>query len=461
MKIQKNYIASSRKSGAGAIHQYENLLEQLNSNENLRGFAVITFKNAAEFGLASNSAVCLRNEIVVQNGVVSTNTAMRSLLVIMFQPYAKDVVKLPAAKTDKVIQTFAFRGSNKTFAERIGHRSPRWNLNRPHVSLFPEHVEGIRILSITIPDQELRLDTFVFHPHRGVPRLLHYPLGIRMIGARTAIDFSATQMDEHEHIGMAYPTEREYSFREKIARHDAINMSMNKGRPGNRRSLSSLLRVGKMALPSKDVPNGGCSDTDTQLFELPKDATVSPTKIFPRESHDENTRGKGCTRSARRLVGTPSTQLSQPLSVRFRYDDMHQFANVVVHRRTQPKQLGPFSGSGDDSARIHPSAEHTDLRLKKLQPRVVSRPHPLRREHHQRKKYGIHPASFRFANVAKRPKNTGYGAVDIFPNHQVIPGLRQIPYTSSHRANVSTAFVDTKIAAYSQNGNLVAAGSAA
>ena len=54
-----------------------------------------------------------------------------------------------------------------------------------------------------------------------------------------------------------------------------------------------------------------------------------------------------------------------------------------------------------------------------------------------------------------------YGAVAIFPNRQVISRLRQIPYTTLHQANVSATLVDTKIAAYALNGNLVAAGSAA
>ena len=79
----------------------------------------------------------------------------------------------------------------------------------------------------------------------------------------------------------------------------------------------------------------------------------------------------------------------------------------------------------------------------------------------QRKKYGIHPASFRFTNVAKRPKNTGYQAVAIFPNHQVIPRLRQIPYTTVRQANVGATLADTKIAAHALHGNLVAAGSIA
>ena len=50
---------------------------------------------------------------------------------------------------------------------------------------------------------------------------------------------------------------------------------------------------------------------------------------------------------------------------------------------------------------------------------------------------------------------------DIFPNHQATSRDRQIPYTTLHQANVSTAFTDAKIAAHELNGNLAAAGSIA
>ena len=86
------------------------------------------------------------------------------------------------------------------------------------------------------------------------------------------------------------------------------------------------------------------------------------------------------------------------------------------------------------------------------------RMHPLRHERCQRKKYGIHPASFRFANVPKRSENKAYQAVAIFPNHQVIPGLRQIPYTTLRQAHIEVTLVDTKIAAHALHGKLVAAG---
>ena len=60
MKIQKNHMASSKKSETRVVSLRENPNELLNSNGSLRSFTIITFENAAEFGFASNS-VCLAN----------------------------------------------------------------------------------------------------------------------------------------------------------------------------------------------------------------------------------------------------------------------------------------------------------------------------------------------------------------------------------------------------------------
>ena len=382
MKVMPNFIASSKKSGAGATRQYENLLELLATHDSLCGFAVVTFQDATEFGFASNSAFRLRNEVLVQNSVVSPDTAMRALLVIMFQPHTKDVVELSSTKANEVIQDLSLCSSDEAFAECIRHRGAWWDFNGPDVSLFPERIEGMRVLSIAISNHEPGIDTFVLHPHRRVACLLHYPFGIGMIGARTAEDFSSTQMNKHKYIGVAYPAEREYSFRKEIASNYSFNMGMDKGRPGYGRSLSSFLGIGNVTLPFKDVSDGGRADADTQFLEFSEDTTVSPAEILPGQSQDQVTRREGRAGSTGKLVCTPSTQLPQPLSVRSRNDNVHQFANVVVYRRTQSKQFHPFSGSRHNSACIDPSAEHSDLRLKKLNPSVVSGPQPLCHELH-------------------------------------------------------------------------------
>ena len=414
--MSSNYIASSKKSETGAVRQHENIIELLATHDSLRGFAVITFQNAAEFGFASDSAFRLRNEVLIQNCVVSANAAMGPFFVIMFQPHAKNIIELSSTETNKMIQHFPFCSSDEALTECVRHRSTRRNFYRPDFGIFPKHVESIRILSIAIPNEKLGLYTFIFHPHRGIPCLLHYPSGIRMIGARTAIDFSATQMNEYENIGVAYPAERENSFRKEIARHNAFNMSVDKGRPGNRRSLSSFLGIGKVALPFKDVSDGGCSDTDTQLFEFSKDATVSPAEILPGESQNQIARGLGNSRSSGPLARSLISGLPKPSTIGLRLDDLHDVSDVVVHHCTQPEEFRLLFGSGDDAAGIDPISQHSHLGLENAELGVVPWPEVLGNEHQNRENETIHTRSFRMRKNSKRPDTEGYTTGPIFSN---------------------------------------------
>ncbi len=146
-----------------------------------------------------NAAFGIRNEVFIQHGVVSTDASVRPLFVIMIEPHAKDVVELTSTEAEEVIQHFSLRRSDKAFTERVCFWGSRRRANTSHIR-FPEVVEFVRILSVAISYEKARSDPLVRHPHRSITRLLQYPLGIRMIGAWTAKDLSATQMDKDKYI---------------------------------------------------------------------------------------------------------------------------------------------------------------------------------------------------------------------------------------------------------------------
>ncbi len=102
---------------------------------------------------------------------------------------------------------------------------------------------------------------------------------------------------------------------------------------------------------------------------------------------------------------------------------MHDLPDIVVHRRAQPKQLRPLLRRRHNPARIDAGAQHPNLRFEQLHPGVVSGTHPLRQKYQDRIENGIHPKSFRLEISLKRPKNTGWRAVDTFPNLLVIQGV--------------------------------------
>ena len=169
---------------------------------NLCGFAVVTLENSTEFRLATNLTFRIRNKGCIQDGVVSTDTAMGPLLMIMFEPHADYIVKLSSAEADEMIQHFAFRTTNEALYEGVCFGCPRRYTNASDFG-FPELVEFARIFSVSISDDKARTDALFIHPHRYVSCLLHYPFGIRMIGAWATVDLSATQMNEHKDVGIA------------------------------------------------------------------------------------------------------------------------------------------------------------------------------------------------------------------------------------------------------------------
>ena len=70
----------------------------------LCSFAVIALQDPTEFALATNTSFRLWDEGRIQDSVVSTDTAMGPLLVIMFEPHANDVVELSFTEADEIIQ---------------------------------------------------------------------------------------------------------------------------------------------------------------------------------------------------------------------------------------------------------------------------------------------------------------------------------------------------------------------
>ena len=163
----------------------ENPNEVFQTRDCLRGVAVILANDLSKFGTAADYALGYWDKVFIQHRVVASHPSMGSVFVIMSEPGLYEVVRLVFAPAHEVIQTFAFQRPDETFTKCVRHRSAWRNLDGPHFGILPEHVEFVRILSITIPNEELGVDVFVIHPHRGISSLLHYPGCVWMIRTRT------------------------------------------------------------------------------------------------------------------------------------------------------------------------------------------------------------------------------------------------------------------------------------
>lgn len=129
-----------------------------------RGFAVVAFQDSTEFALASNATFGLRDEVFIENCVVSTDTPMRPPVVIMIQPDSKDVVQLPSAEADEMSERLALCCPDTALTKRTCFGRPWRNPNASDVRL-PEQVEFVRVLSVSAPYEESWFNALILHPH--------------------------------------------------------------------------------------------------------------------------------------------------------------------------------------------------------------------------------------------------------------------------------------------------------
>ncbi len=115
----------------------------------LCSFAIVALEDAAEFALATNDAFGCRNEGMIKDSVVPTDPTMRSLLMIMFEPHANDVVELSSTEANEVVQHLAFGGAYKALHEGVCLRCSGRDTNASDL-WFPELIEFVWILPVTI-----------------------------------------------------------------------------------------------------------------------------------------------------------------------------------------------------------------------------------------------------------------------------------------------------------------------
>ena len=85
----------------------------------LRSGAVIVRDDSAESCLSPNLAFVGRREIRTKNFVPDIFSLMRSMVVIIFQPFTVYVVQLIHAEADKMIEALSFKLSDVALAKCI------------------------------------------------------------------------------------------------------------------------------------------------------------------------------------------------------------------------------------------------------------------------------------------------------------------------------------------------------
>jgi len=92
--------------------------------------------------------------------------------VVVVEPDAVDVGQLAKAEADKFVQALVRAGADEGFAEGVGLRRFRRDVDAAHPGTFPESVEPPGELGIAVMDQVSGFDTVVVQPPGHIPRLL-------------------------------------------------------------------------------------------------------------------------------------------------------------------------------------------------------------------------------------------------------------------------------------------------
>lgn len=174
-------------------------------NRLLRGLTIVGLDDTTEVLLAANSTLQLRSEGLIEDFVLHAQPPMWAQCVVIGGQGCFDVVELGEAEADKVVQTFPLMGFDPRFRERIrAGRLERYS-GTSHAFRFPEGLELVGKLAVTIMNQKARFHSHVVQPHAGVTCLLHNPVPIGMVGRWAAVHLAAAQMDEDEYAAVKTP----------------------------------------------------------------------------------------------------------------------------------------------------------------------------------------------------------------------------------------------------------------
>jgi hypothetical protein len=122
------------------------------------------------------------------------------------------------------------------------------------------------------------------------------------------------------------------------------------------------------------------SPTASRVPELAEDALVAPGEVLGRHAQDQRHEILDGAGSSGRVRAAGLGLRTQPALVGLRLDHQHDVADVVVDSTSQPQEIGPLLGRGDNALIVYPVAQHFDLEHQQLHPDIVFRQKLMRQK---------------------------------------------------------------------------------
>ena len=112
-RIEKEVFVTQAKSFP-SVHSADEIA-QLGDMKNLSCLSIIRFDQPAEFLLTADGTLSHGDEVFVKDGVIPPDATMRALGQIVRNPCFHNVIELPPAKADEVVQALVFECPDKRF----------------------------------------------------------------------------------------------------------------------------------------------------------------------------------------------------------------------------------------------------------------------------------------------------------------------------------------------------------
>jgi hypothetical protein len=168
-----------------------------------------------------------------------------------------------------------------------------------------------------------RMSFALAEPPRDLSRLLRDPRCVWMRRAAGQMHASTTDFDEEQHVQSLQP---DGVHREEIDRHDALGLSPQKVAPGQPRSVTGRAKM----VRAQNLADGRRRYPDAEPFQFAHNPLIAPTRILPREPHNEvaDLTTNGPSANSVTISPTPSNQPTMPFEQGGRLDDKRRRARA-------------------------------------------------------------------------------------------------------------------------------------
>ncbi len=382
----------------------------------LSGVTVIVGNDSAQPLFPLNFALSRWAEIGAKNLVPDIGALMRSLLIIVREPFPVDVVKLVKAHAEKVVQTLPFYLSDVIFRKRIRHGRAHRRTQAFHPLTLPECPEPLAVFGVSVMDQVPDLNAQILKPHGCISGLLKHPFLFGIKRRRTHENPTASKMDKNEHIGINPTAPGKDRFGKEVGGGKRVHMGADKQLPVAWWTSATFFWNGVVSRPFEDITDGRGPDADAELHQLALYSVASPRKVLNGKPHDQIHRRLRRSRTTG-LLRFIFIVLPQPSPVGVRFNHQKLIVDIMVKLRSKPGKFSTLFRACVNSIRINAGLKHSDLIGHQLETGIV--PSSV-------------PSLKKFLKHLKHPQKTAH--ISSNPTNQILLTINVLSVLISFRA---------------------------